>query len=101
MAVALRAAAALTVFVNGIYIMVLTVSIFMPMGIDPICFGVFLVPVGERTQIRPQEGFDLFVLQKITGRAILTLADLLGPSGPSGRTALQFPQITLWLPERC
>lgn len=96
----------LGMFLDGISIVVLTVSIIMPMvlaaGIDPIWFGIFLVLVVEMSQITPPVGFNLFVLQKITGRDILTLAAYAAPF--FGLLVLAvillaaFPQIALWLP---
>ncbi|NDV00001.1 TRAP transporter large permease [Pseudoroseicyclus tamaricis] len=93
-------------FLDGISIVVLTVSIIMPMvleaGIDPIWFGVFLVLVVEMSQITPPVGFNLFVLQKITGRDILTLAAYAAPFFGLLVLAVAllsaFPQIALWLP---
>ncbi len=93
-------------FLDGISIVVLTVSIILPMvlaaGIDPIWFGVFLVLVVEMSQITPPVGFNLFVLQSITGRDILTVARyalpffLLLVAATAILTA--FPEIALWLP---
>ena len=93
-------------FLDGISIVVLTVSIFLPMvtavGIDPIWFGVFLVIVVEMSQITPPVGFNLFVLQKITGRDILQLAGYALPFFGLLVVAVAllsvFPQIALWLP---
>ncbi|WP_163849285.1 TRAP transporter large permease [Pseudooceanicola aestuarii] len=93
-------------FLDGISIVVLTVSIILPMvmeaGIDPIWFGVFLVLVVEMSQITPPVGFNLFVLQKITGRDILTLAGYALPFFLLLVVAVAilsvFPQIALWLP---
>ena len=93
-------------FLDGISIVVLTVSIILPMvtavGIDPIWFGVFLVLVVEMSQITPPVGFNLFVLQKITGRDILTLAGYAAPFFALLVVAVAilsvFPQIALWLP---
>ena len=93
-------------FLDGISIVVLTVSIFLPMvtavGIDPIWFGVFLVIVVEMSQITPPVGFNLFVLQKITGRDIVQLAGYAAPFFVLLVLAVAllalFPQIALWLP---
>lgn len=93
-------------FLDGISIVVLTVSIFLPMvtevGIDPIWFGVFLVIVVEMSQITPPVGFNLFVLQKITGRDIIQLAGYAAPFFVLLVVAVAllsiFPQIALWLP---
>jgi len=85
---------------------VLTVSIFLPMvtaaGIDPIWFGVFLVLVVEMSQITPPVGFNLFVIQTITGRDIFAIARYAIPFFLLLVLATAilsvFPQIALWLP---
>ncbi|RKF16755.1 TRAP transporter large permease subunit [Roseovarius spongiae] len=65
-------------FLDGISVVVLTASVVMPMvlqaGIDPMWFGIFLVIVVEMSQITPPVGFNLFVLQSLTGRDILVVA---------------------------
>ena len=42
-------------------------------GLDPIWFGIYLVLVVEMSQITPPVGFNLFVLQSMSGRDILTV----------------------------
>ena len=42
-------------------------------GIDLIWFGIFTVIVVEMAQITPPVGFNLFVLQGMTGRDILKI----------------------------
>jgi tripartite ATP-independent transporter DctM subunit len=68
----------LGLFLDGISVVVLTTSIIMPMvmqvGIDPIWFGVYLVLVVEMSQITPPVGFNLFVIQGLTGLDILRIA---------------------------
>jgi tripartite ATP-independent transporter DctM subunit len=65
-------------FLEGISIIVLTSSVMLPMvqaaGIDLVWFGIFLVILIEAAQITPPVGFNLFVLQGITGESILTIA---------------------------
>ncbi|MBB3140839.1 TRAP transporter large permease [Halomonas organivorans] len=65
-------------FLDGISVVVLTTSILLPMveaaGIDLIWFGIYLVIVVEMSQITPPIGFNLFVLQGMTGRDILSIA---------------------------
>ena len=65
-------------FLDGISVVVLTTAVIVPMvevvGIDRIWFGIFLVLVVEMSQITPPVGFNLFVLQNITGANILELA---------------------------
>ncbi len=65
-------------FLDGISIVILTSSIIMPMvheaGIDPIWFGIYLVIVVEMGQITPPVGFNLFVIQGLTGIDSLRVA---------------------------
>ncbi len=65
-------------FLDGISVVVLTTSIVMPMveqaGIDPLWFGIYLVIVVEMSQITPPVGFNLFVIQGLTGIDILRVA---------------------------
>ncbi len=65
-------------FLDGISVVVLTTSIIMPMidgaGIDPLWFGIYLVIVVEMSQITPPVGFNLFVIQGLTGINILSVA---------------------------
>lgn len=94
-------------FLDGISIVVLTTSIILPMvmaaGFDPIWFGIFLVIVVEMSQITPPVGFNLFVLQGITGRSIFEIARYAIPFFCLMIVALvlltAFPQIALWLPQ--
>jgi tripartite ATP-independent transporter DctM subunit len=93
-------------FLDGISIIVLTTSVILPLakavGIDLLWFGIFLVIAVELAQITPPVGFNLFVLQGLSGRDIFTIA----------RSALPFlfmlllaailitvfPEIVTWLP---
>jgi tripartite ATP-independent transporter DctM subunit len=65
-------------FLDGISIVVLTTAVILPMvqhaGIDTIWFGIYLVLVVEMAQVTPPVGFNLFVLQGLTGRDILYVA---------------------------
>ncbi len=65
-------------FLDGISVVVLTTSIILPMveaaGIDPLWFGIYLVLVVEMSQITPPVGFNLFVIQGLTGINILRVA---------------------------
>jgi tripartite ATP-independent transporter DctM subunit len=64
-------------FIDGISMIVLTVSVVLPIiaatGFDLIWFGIFIVLVVELAQITPPVGFNLFVLQGLTGKDILTV----------------------------
>ncbi|RYF63746.1 MAG: TRAP transporter large permease subunit, partial [Comamonadaceae bacterium] len=62
-------------FLDGISMVVLTMGVILPTvqaaGIDLIWFGIFIVVVVEMAQITPPVGFNLFVLQGMTGRDLL------------------------------
>ncbi|MEQ9812249.1 MAG: TRAP transporter large permease subunit [Azospirillaceae bacterium] len=59
-------------FLDGISSIVLTMAVIEPMvraaGFDMIWFGIYLMVVVEMAQITPPIGFNLFVLQGMTGR---------------------------------
>ena len=59
-------------FLDGISMVVLTMGVILPTvekaGIDLLWFGIFIVLVVEMAQITPPVGFNLFVLQGMTGR---------------------------------
>ncbi|MDP1692419.1 MAG: TRAP transporter large permease subunit [Burkholderiaceae bacterium] len=61
-------------FLDGISMVVLTMGVILPTvvkaGIDPLWFGIFVVLVVEMAQITPPVGFNLFVLQGMTGREL-------------------------------
>ena len=63
--------------------MVLTTAVLMPAvlaaGIDPLWFGIYLVLVVEMAQITPPVGFNLFVIQGITGLQLFRLAGMALP----------------------
>jgi tripartite ATP-independent transporter DctM subunit len=70
-------------FLDGISMVVLTIGVVMPTvvkaGIDPLWFGIFVVLVVEMAQITPPVGFNLFVLQGMTGREIGWIAKVTMP----------------------
>jgi TRAP-type C4-dicarboxylate transport system permease large subunit len=61
-------------FLDGFSMVVLTLGVILPTvetaGIDLLWFGVFIVRGVEMAQITPPVGFNLFVLQGMTGRQI-------------------------------
>jgi TRAP-type C4-dicarboxylate transport system permease large subunit len=65
-------------FLDGISMVVLTMGVILPsveaVGIDLLWFGIFVVLVVEMAQITPPVGFNLFVLQGMTGRQITWIA---------------------------
>ncbi len=70
-------------FLDGISAIVLTMSVVLPIilaaGIDPLWFGIFLVITVETAQITPPVGFNLFVLQGMTGKQITYIARVCLP----------------------
>ncbi len=70
-------------FLDGISITVMSMPICLPLvvnaGFDPIWFGVFLVAMTELAQITPPVGFNLFVIQGITGFSIGYVAYAAAP----------------------
>jgi len=65
-------------FLDGISMVVLTMAVLLPTlqaaGIDLLWFGVYIVIVVEMAQITPPVGFNLFVLQGMTGHQINYIA---------------------------
>ncbi len=65
-------------FLDGISIIVLTTAVVMPAlqaaQIDLIWFGIFMVLVVEMAQITPPVGFNLFVIQGLTGHNMFYIA---------------------------
>ena len=94
-------------FLDGISVVVLTTSIIMPMveqsGIDPLWFGIYLVVVVEMSQITPPVGFNLFVIQGLTGIDILRVAKAALPFFLLLLLAvvaiIMFPSIVTFLPD--
>ena len=95
-------------FLDGISVVVLTTAVILPMvqaaGIDLIWFGIYLVLVVEMSQITPPVGFNLFVLQGLTGRNLLYIARAALPFFFLMIVAIIlltiFPGIATWLPEQ-
>ena len=93
-------------FLDGISMVVLTMGVLMPTiqkaGIDPIWFGIFIVLVVEMAQITPPVGFNLFVLQGMTGRQLPYIAKVSMPMFflMIGAVMLVYfaPGIVTWLP---
>jgi tripartite ATP-independent transporter DctM subunit len=95
-------------FLDGISMVVLTMGVLMPTiqkaGIDPIWFGIFIVLVVEMAQITPPVGFNLFVLQGMTGRELPWIAKVTLPMFFLMCAAVAlvyvFPGIVTWLPQQ-
>jgi tripartite ATP-independent transporter DctM subunit len=95
-------------FLDGISCVVLTMAIVEPMiraaGIDLLWFGIFVVVVVEMAQITPPVGFNLFVLQGMTGHDIGYIARAAFPLFllMVAMVALLYlvPGLATWLPEQ-
>jgi tripartite ATP-independent transporter DctM subunit len=95
-------------FLDGISMVVLTMGVIQPTiqkaGIDPLWFGIFIVLVVEMAQITPPVGFNLFVLQGMTGKQLPWIAKVTMPMFALMVGALLIlyfvPQIATWLPTR-
>jgi tripartite ATP-independent transporter DctM subunit len=65
---------ALGCLIDGLSCIVMTLPIVLPLvtaaGFDPVWFGIFLVVVVEMSQITPPVGFNLFVVQGLTGESM-------------------------------
>ena len=93
-------------FLDGISIVLLTTSVILPAvqaaGIDLLWFGIFIVLVVEMAQITPPVGFNLFVVQSLTGRDIFTVAKASLPffllMVVATALVTVFPEIVLSLP---
>ncbi|MGQ7262046.1 TRAP transporter large permease [Vreelandella sp. V005] len=94
-------------FLDGISLILLVTAIIMPLvsaaGFDLIWFGIYLVIVVEMSQITPPVGFNLFVIQGLTGKDILTITRATLPFFLLMLLAIAlmhiFPGIALYLPE--
>ncbi|MDD3786470.1 MAG: TRAP transporter large permease subunit, partial [Hydrogenophaga sp.] len=95
-------------FLDGISTIVLTMAVVLPIiqaaGIDPLWFGIFLTITVETAQITPPVGFNLFVLQSMTGKQLPYIARVCAPYFSLMVFALLllwfFPEIVTWLPGR-
>ena len=71
-------------------------------GDDAVWFGVFLVIMVELGLVTPPIGFNLFVLQGLTGQQMALIARAAFPffvlMGVAGIIVTIFPEIALWLP---
>ncbi len=94
-------------FLDGISSVVLTMAVVEPMirqaGIDIVWFGIFIVVVVEMAQITPPIGFNLFVLQGMTGHEMSFIARAAVPMFlimvVMVFVLIAFPDLATWLPE--
>ena len=68
----------LGLILDGVSVIVMTLPVALPLivaaGLDPLWFGVFLVVLVEAGQVTPPVGFNLFVIQGISGAPIMRTA---------------------------
>ncbi len=92
---------------DGISMIVLTSAVVLPMiqkaGFDLIWFGIFVVLLVEIAEVTPPVGFNLFVLQNMTGRDSNTIARMSLPFFALLIVCIAlitaFPEIATWLPD--
>ena len=92
---------------DGISMIVLTTAVVIPMvktaGFDLIWFGIFLILVVEMAEVSPPVGFNLFVLQTMSGKDSNTVALAALPFFFLLVAAVAiitvFPQIVMVLPQ--
>jgi TRAP-type C4-dicarboxylate transport system permease large subunit len=92
---------------DGISMIVLTAAVVIPMvqkaGIDLVWFGIFVVLLVEIAEVTPPVGFNLFVLQSMTGKDSNTVARAALPFFVCLLLCVAlitaFPSIVLWLPD--
>jgi tripartite ATP-independent transporter DctM subunit len=95
-------------FLDGISMVVLTAAVILPTvqaaRIDLLWFGIFIVLVVEMAQITPPVGFNLYVLQGMTGKDIFTIGKHALPFFMLMVIAVAiiwiFPEIVTYLPQR-
>ncbi len=95
-------------FLDGISMVVLTMGVILPTvtaaKIDLIWFGIFVVIVVEMAQITPPVGFNLFVLQGMTGKEITWIARVTMPffflMCAMVLLLWWFPGIATWMPSK-
>jgi C4-dicarboxylate transporter, DctM subunit len=93
-------------FLDGISCVALTIAIVEPMvrhaGIDMVWFGIFMVLVVEMAQITPPVGFNLTVLQSMTGHDMFKVGYWSMPMHAVMLIMvfllIAFPELALWLP---
>ena len=92
---------------DGVSMIVLTTSIVVPMiqkaGFDLVWFGIFIVLLVEIAEVTPPVGFNLFVLQTMTGRDSFYVAKAALPFFFMMVIAIALitavPGIATWLPD--
>jgi tripartite ATP-independent transporter DctM subunit len=92
---------------DGISMIVLTSAVVLPMiekaGFDLVWFGIFIVLLVEIAEVTPPVGFNLFVLQNMTGKDSNTIARAAIPFFMMLVVCIVlitiFPELVTWLPD--
>ena len=92
---------------DGISMIVLTSAVVLPMiqkaGFNLVWFGIFIVLLVEIAEVTPPVGFNLFVLQNMTGKDSNTIARAAIPFFVCLVVCIAlitvFPVIVTWLPD--
>jgi tripartite ATP-independent transporter DctM subunit len=93
---------------DGISMIVLTAAVVLPMvtkaGFDLIWFGIFVILLVEIAEVTPPVGFNLFVLQNMTGKDSNVIARAAIPFFMCLVVCIAlitlFPDIVTWLPDQ-
>ena len=84
-------------FLDGVSMIVATASVVLPMvsaaNIDLVWFGIYLIVLIEIAQITPPVGFNLYILQALTGKDIMVVTRASVPFF----FLLLFSLVILWL----
>ena len=94
-------------FMDGFSMIVTTLPVFLPMaeaaGFDKLWFGIFIIIAVEMSQVTPPVGFNLFVINGLTGDKLSYIARVTLPflmiMVVMVFLLVQFPGIALWLPD--
>ncbi len=92
---------------DGISMLVLTAAVVLPMvqsaGFDLVWFGIFIILLVEIAEVTPPVGFNLFVMQSMTGKDSNLIARAALPFFACLALAIVvitvFPVLVTWLPD--
>lgn len=93
-------------FMDGFSMIVTTLPVFLPLalaaGFDKVWFGIFIIIAVEMSQVTPPVGFNLFVINGLTGDKLSYIAKVTIPflllMVVAVALLVWFPQVALWLP---
>ncbi len=90
---------------DGLSLILMTLPVTLPLatgaGFDPVWFGIFLVIVVEMAQITPPVGFNLFMVQELSGKSLGAVARAAFPffliTAAMVLLLLALPELVLWV----